>query len=175
MKNRFHFDRGDGSGKRRNSLSDWLSRQNLSEDEAVNMLERELAQRKNIKLVKRCVKDAGLSAKGFISNDKLELYFNIYKGNKSFCYIFKGWQDPGFRVGEFIKIDKSIPEFKDKFYKIFKICSSNLISVGLSESSDRAVGMSLEIGIYSEGFNSGVLKNAAQTLVRALKDIYKAL
>jgi len=175
MRNRIRFDRGDSSGKRRDSLSAWLSMQNLSEDEAVNMLERELAQRKNIKLVKCCLKEAGLNAKGFISNEKLELYFDIYKGDKSICYISKGWQDPGFRVGELVEIDKAVPGFKEKFYEIFRICSRNLISAGVSAASDKSVSVSLEIGIYSGGLNAKVLKNAAQTITRAFKDISKVL
>ncbi len=175
MRNRISFFKEDNSNNKRDNLSAWLSKQNLSEDEVVNLLERELAQRKNIKLVKRCLKEAGLNTKGFKSNDKLELYFNIYKGNKNICYIYKGWQDPGFRIGDFIKIDKSTPEFKEKFYKVFRICSSSLVNIGVSESSDKFVGMSLEIGIYSDGFNTNVLKKATQTLVRALRDINKIL
>lgn len=175
MENRIRFFRGGGGNKERDNLKAWLSKQKLSEDEIVNLLERELAQRKNIKLVKRCVKDLGLNVKGFMSNDVLELYFDVYKNDKSICYISKGWQDPGFRVGEFIEIDKVVPGFKEKFYEIFRICSKDLISVSVSEIRDKFVGMSLEIGIYRDGLNAKVLKNATETLEQVLKNISKIL
>lgn len=169
------FFMGGDCNRKRDNLKIWLSKQKLSEEEIVNLLERELAQRKNIKLVKHCVKDIGLSVKGYISNDMLELYFDVYKNNKSICYISKGWQDPGFRVGEFIKIDKTVSGFKEKFYEIFQICSKDLISVSVSETRDKSVGMSLEIGIYSDGLNAKVLKNATETLEQVLNNISKIL
>ena len=109
--------------------------------------------------------------KGFVSNDMLELYFDVYKDNKSICYISKGWQDPGFRVGDFIEIDKTVPGFKEKFYEIFQICSKDLISVSVSETRHKSVGMSLEIGIYSDGLNAKVLNNATETLEQVFKNI----
>lgn len=81
------------------------------------------------------------------------------------------WQDPGFRIGEFIEINRTIPGFKEKFYEIFRVCSKDLISVSVYETQDKSVGMSLEIGIYSEGLNAKVLKNATETLEQALKNI----
>lgn len=169
------FFRGDDSNKKRDNLKVWFSKQKLSEEEIVNLLERELAQRKNIKLVRHCVKDIGLNVKGFVSNDILELYFDVYKDNKSICYISKGWQDPGFRVGDFIEIDKTASGFKEKFYEIFQICSKDLISVSVSETRHKSVGMSLEIGIYSDGLNAKVLKNATETLEQVLNNISKIL
>src|SRR3989338_6015839 len=171
MRNRIRFFREGDSNKKRDNLKVWLSKQKFSEEEIVNLLERELAQRKNIKLVKRCVKDIGLAVNGFVSNDVLELYFDVYKNNKSICYISKGWQDPGFRVGEFIEIDKTVSSFKEKFYKIFQICSKDLISVSVSETRGESVGMSLEMGIYSDELNANVLKNATETLEQVFKNI----
>lgn len=175
MRNRISFFRGDDSNKKRDNLKAWLSKQKLNENEIINLLERELTQRRNIKLVKQCIKAIGLHSRGFISNDALELYFDLYKDNKNICYISKGWQDPGFRVGEFIEINKTIPGFREKFYEIFRICSKDLISVSVSETQDKSVGMSLEIGIYSEGLNAKVLRNATETLEQVLKNISKIL
>ncbi|MFA5118806.1 MAG: hypothetical protein WC695_08165 [Candidatus Omnitrophota bacterium] len=175
MQNRMRFFGGDGANRRKDKLDAWFSKQNFSEEEIMDLLEQNLRQRKNIKLVKDCIKDAGLGISGLVSNDKLELYFDIYKNKKSVCYVSKGWKDPGFRIGELIDIDKDIAGFKEKFYKIFYNCSSNLMSVSVSEPSDKFVSLSLEIGIYRDGFNAKVLRDAIETLEKTLKAISKIL
>ncbi len=175
MRRRDIFIKDDGKDDIKKRLNAWIEKQNLTDKEEIKMLEAVLNQRKNIYLVRETANKAGLELKRFINNKALELYFDILNKDKSVGYISKGWDDPGFRVGEYFEIDKKDPAFKEKFYKVFRICSSSLVNIGVSESSDKFVGMSLEIGIYSDGFNTNVLKKATQTLVRALRDINKIL
>jgi len=54
----------------------------------------------DIENVKRCAQEAGFTLKRLRTNKKLELYFDLYKGKKSICSIYKGWTDPGFRISE---------------------------------------------------------------------------
>ena len=111
----------------------------------------------------------------FLSSERLELYFDILKKDKSVGYISKGWADPGFRIGEYFEMDKDDPSFKEKFFKVFRACSTNLVSVGVLEKIPGVPGISLEIGIYKDGFNEKVLKEAVDTLEETMDKIRQAL
>lgn len=134
-------------------------------------------QREDIKLVNKCASKLGLQLKRFRTNDKLELYFDIFRDNdeKSICCISRGWDDPGYRVGECIRINKDILGFREKFYKILNICSDNLIAVKVSPLKNNNVGLYLQIGIYQDGFNDKVLCEALDSLIHSLQRIKRLL
>ena len=46
-----------------------------------------------------------------------------------------------------------------------------MISVGVSEKTPGRVGISLEIGIYQDGFSSKVLKSAVGTLETTMRKV----
>lgn len=129
------------------------------------------AQRKNIKLLEDCVRKLNLELKSFNSNDNLELYFDICRNGCDICYIYKGWDDPGFRIGEVIDLDKCAPDFKERFYEIFRICSSRLITIGLQKQGKESFSIVLEIGIYKSGFNAKVFKEVIEEFEDALVEI----
>ena len=164
MRRRDIFFKDDGKDDVKKRLNAWIEKQKLTDEEKIKMLEAVLNQRKNIYLVRETANKAGLELKRFINNKALELYFDILNKDKSAGYISKGWDDPGFRVGEYFEMDKKDPAFKEKFYKVHQFCSGNLISVGVSEKSPGKVGISLEIGIYADGFTEKVLKSAVDTI-----------
>jgi hypothetical protein len=123
-----------------------------------------LSQIKSIALVKDCARKSKLKLKRFITDEQLEVYFDVYRREKNICFLAKGWDDPGFRIGEIIKLDKKNPNFKKNFYRAFEICSRNLISLGLFKQNKNYLWLSLGIGIYYDGFNDEVFKDAAATL-----------
>ena len=164
MIRRFPFHKDDGRDDIKKRLNAWIEKQNLRDEDATKALEMILNQRKNISLIQKNAKKAGLRVERFITNSALEVYFDILRKNRNIGYISKGWDDPGFRIGEYFEMEKNAPSFKENFYKVFKLCSGNLISVGVSEKTPGKVGVSLEIGIYKDGFSSKVLKSAVATL-----------
>jgi len=130
-------------------------------------------QEDDIKLVKEYASKLGLTLIRFQTNDVLELYFDIcqYVDEKSMCYISKGWDDPGYRIGECVTIDKDTLDFKEKFYKILNICSDNLIAVKVTLLKDNKVELNLQIGIYQDGFNEKVLHETLDALGDSLQRI----
>lgn len=130
-----------------------------------------LRQQENIVLLKNCAKKLKIRLKGFRTNVSLELYFDIYKNGCSVCYIYKGWDDPGFRIAGQIELDKRAQDFKERFYEIFKICSGRLINIGFREQSKELLFLTLEVGIYKSGFNVKVFKEAIKELEGALVEI----
>ena len=132
-------------------------------------------QQKNIKLLENCAKKLKLELKNFTSNNNLELYFDTYRDDHDICYVYKGWDDPGFRIGELVELDKHTPDFKERFYEIFRICSERLITIGLEKQGKESSSLALEIGIYKSGFNAKVFKEAIENLEDALAEIQPSL
>jgi len=171
MIRRFPFSQDDGKDDVKKRLNSWIEKQNLTEEETCSALEAILNQRKNIVLVKKNAKKAGLRLERFISNNVLEIYYDILIKDRAVGYISKGWTDPGFRVGEYFELEKGMSSFKEKFYKIFRVCSGNLVSLSVSEKTPRKIGVSLEIAIYKNGFNDKVLKEVVGTLESTMRKI----
>lgn len=132
-------------------------------------------QEEDRRLAEKCAIKVGVELKGFETNDILELYFTVFRGEESICYISKGWGDPGFRLGEYLEIDKNIPDFKNKFYKMLKICTKNIIAVDVSTPKPGKVGLNLQIGLYQNGFNDEVLYEALDSLEESLQKIRQLL
>lgn len=175
MIRRFPFSKDDGKDDIKKRLNSWIEKQNLTEEETCSTLEAILNQRKNIALVKKNAKKAGLKLERFISNRALEIYYDLVIKDRGVGYISKGWSDPGFRVGEYFELEKRMPSFKEKFYKIFQVCSGNLVSVSVSEKTPGKIGISLEIGIYRDGLNEKVLKDVVDTLETTMRKIKHVL
>lgn len=152
-----------------------IRRFNFPDDKFRNRIKRPLKEtpgkRKNIKLLEDCARKLKLELKSFNSNDNLELYFDIYRNSRDICYVYKGWDDPGFRIGELIELDKCVPDFRERFYEIFRICSGRLIAIGLQKQGKESLSIALEIGIYKSGFNAKVFKEAIEDLEDALVKI----
>lgn len=134
-----------------------------------------LNQLRSITMVKDCARKSKLKLKKFITDEYLEVYFDVYVRNKNLCFLAKGWDDPGFRVGEIIKLDKNNPLFKRNFYRAFEICSEELISLGFFKQNKDYLWISLGVGIYYDGFNEKVFKDAAVTLKNAADKIREFL
>ena len=154
----------DGNWTAGDSMDDLFNTEEIKEH-------KERLQHDRICAVKKCADELELTLLGFLTNEALELYYNVYKDNDPVCYISKGWGDPGFRIGELIEIDRSIPDFKEKFCHIFKICSSNLVSINVSHAKSDKVELNLAIGVYEKGFNGEVLREALDSLQGSLRQI----
>jgi hypothetical protein len=126
-----------------------------------------LKQIRSIALVKECARKSKLKLRKFITDEQLEVYFDVYRRDKNICFLAKGWDDPGFRIGEIIKLDKNNPDFKRNFYRVFTVCSKELISLGIFKQDKDYLWLSLGIGIYYDGLNEKVFRVAAATLKSA--------
>ena len=130
-----------------------------------------LNQIKSIALVKDCARKSKLKLKKFITDEELEVYFDVYRRDKNICFLAKSWDDPGFRIGEIIKLDKNSADFKKNFYRVFTICSKELISLGFFKQNKDYLWLNLGVGIYYDGFNEKVLKEAAAAFKSAADKI----
>jgi len=115
-------------------------------------------------MLETIVKECGLKMSRFIANDELELYYDLKRGRHDMGYISKGWEDPGFRIGDIIEIPKCRMDlFTVNAYQILKFCAANGIGMTVSEIKDTAE-IHMEGVIYSEGFNKDTFMKTLETL-----------
>lgn len=118
--------------------------------------------------VSEIIRQNGLSYNRFIANDNLELYYDLVRPEdntaKDLGYIAKGWDDPGFRIGDLIYFeDLEESEFRDYIDAIYPDCINNGILMNVKEEGNGFI-MQLEGLIYSEGFNKDTFSQTLQAL-----------
>ena len=95
-------------------------------------------------------------------------FFSLWRKEPKF---YKGPDDPGFRIMDDLSIDKTISSFKDRFLKMYEVCSKHLVSMVIMGHEGNNIKLCFEIGIYQAGFNSEVLKMAISDLEEAMDEI----
>ena len=148
----------------RDQIFGLLSKKKASFGDALKALSECEAHIRNRMMVEKIAKECGLKLARFLANDELELYFDLKRGRHDMGYISKGWEDPGFRIGDLIEIEKSKEElFKGSAYEILRFCATNGIVLTVEETKD-TITLQMEGVIYSEGFNKDTFLKTLETL-----------
>jgi len=141
-----------------------LNKKKASFEDALKALSQCEAHIQNRVMVEKIAKECGLKLSRFLSNEELELYYDLKRGRHDIGYISKGWEDPGFRIGDLIEIEKSKEElFKGNAYEILRFCATNGIVLTVEETKD-TITLQMEGVIYSEGFNKDTFLKTLETL-----------
>lgn len=159
-----YYSKNDDMEYAREGIFKYLQENNIPKHQAEDVLAHCLSLIRNTNKVRRLADNLGLELSGFLSNKALELYYEIKKEDRHVCVIYKGWDDPGFRLSEILTCHpKNIELIKENIGQALKTCANEGIAFGFDPSSD-ALGIELAINIYEEGFNTGVLNEALKTL-----------
>ena len=109
-------------------------------------------------------KAAGLELRDYRNDEHLELYFSVYRDEKVLGYISKGWDDPGFRMGNIISVLAAQQELlRAHSQRISRLCATNGIIVTANENGD-PVELQLESVILKAGFNKKVFLQTLENL-----------
>ncbi len=119
-------------------------------------------QIENRTVVETAVLVAGCSTTGFFWNEDLELYYDIAKDSEEVAFISKGWDDPGFRLGELVTVSGNKI---DRLEDIKKFCNTNGIVISFQENEESDYEVVLEQVIYSTGFDGRTFAQALSTLI----------
>ncbi len=159
----------NGNGLRDEIIS--LIKSRTSDEDGLKVLSQCMAQMRNKTVVEKIAKEHGLTLTGFRSDATLELYFDIGRGSQDMGYISKGWDDPGFRIGEVIEVAqvKAVTLIGNAF-QIMKLCATNGIGITVQEAADR-IELQLDGVIYCEGFNRDTFIKTLDTLNECVKKV----
>jgi len=141
-----------------------LSRSQTSVEQDLKVLTQCASHIRNTRLVEKIAKSARLKLSGFLVNDGLELYYDITRGKDDIGHISKGWEDPGFRLGDLVTFPRSkAAKFKTALPQIQKFCAVNGIGMTFGKTKD-AIEIQMDGVIYSEGFNKKTFVSTLDTL-----------
>lgn len=119
-------------------------------------------QIENRTIVETAILVAGCSTTDFLCSGELELYYGIAMNGEEIAFIYKGWDDPGFRLGELVTI--SADEI-DRFDEVKKFCDINGVVMSFQENEDSEYEVTLEQVIYSTGFDGRTFAQALSTMI----------
>jgi hypothetical protein len=153
----------DANGLRRKLLA-VLSAAELPAGSQMKVLNECRSQLEARRAVERVASEAGLSLSHFLTNDALELYYEIKRGRHDLGYISKGWDDPGFRVGDV----RAFQEFHGVHFiwtgpEIKRYCATNGIGITVAQHGE-TTEIHLDGVIYREGFNKHTFTKTLGTL-----------
>jgi len=141
-----------------------LEKKKASFEDALKALSQCEAHIQNRMMVENIATECGLKLSRFLASDELELYYDLKRGRHDMGYISKGWEDPGFRIGDLIDMEKWKEEsFKANAYQILRFCATNGIVITVEETKDK-ITLQMEGVIYSEGFNKDTFLKTLETL-----------
>jgi hypothetical protein len=113
-------------------------------------------------LVETALAVAGCGPRNLFSDAELELYCDITRSDEDVGYIAKGWEDPGFRLGQIITIPKSLQaEIED----VKKHCDRSGIVMSWSEHDAQHIEVTFEYVIYTTGFDGRTFAQALSALM----------
>ena len=108
----------------------------------------------------------GFRTCGFNTNEHLEIYYDIQTREKhDVGYISKGWEDPGFRVGNVIQVPLArIKAKQDQLPALMKHCATRGFAMTGKKLAGNIFEFHLDSVIYAEGFNKKVLEQVLECL-----------
>jgi len=122
--------------------------------------------------VEDIARECGLTLAGFLTNDGLELYYNIKRGRHDLGYISKGWEDPGFRIGDLVHIDPwEADAFRANANSLMRFCTTNGIGMVVQEAPS-LIEIQLDGVLYSEGFNKETFLKTLDSLNACVEKIH---
>jgi hypothetical protein len=164
-------DHGASGNVLREQIFEVLRESKTPEDGWLKILSQCTAQVRNKTIVERIACECDVTLSGFRSDATLELYFDIARKQQEMGYIAKGWDDPGFRIGDLIEViqSKAITLIANAF-QVMKICATDGIGISVHETADR-IELHLDGVIYSEGFNRETFMKTLDTLRECVKKV----
>jgi hypothetical protein len=161
----------DDGNPLRDRIFEVLRNSRTSAEEDLTALLQCAAHIRNRIIVEQTAKECGLKLSGFRANDELELYYDLQQGRHDVGYISKGWNDPGFRVGDLVSVPRdNIGKVQANAYRLLKFCATRGVVLTVDEKPD-SIELQMDFLIYSDGFNKSVF---AQVLHYLNESVEKA-
>ncbi len=148
----------------RNQIFALLNKKKASADTALKVLVQCQSHVRNRIIIEGIGKECGVKLYGFLANEHLELFYNLRQGRHDVGDISKGWDEPGFRVGDIIEVPKwKNTDMKECLYALLTFCATRGVAVTIEET-ERSIELHLDSVIYSEGLSKRVFEQVLHYL-----------
>jgi hypothetical protein len=109
--------------------------------------------------------ELGCQVSGFQTDEDRALYWDISRSDKDIGFIFRGWDDPGFGVGECVLVKAAaMPIFMAQEGVISDFLATNGFCMTMEELAGGECSLGLTTTVYAAGFNTGTLNAVLGTL-----------
>jgi hypothetical protein len=160
----------NGNGLRAR-IFELLRQSETPEEDWVLILSQCAAQVRDRALVTRVARECGLTLAGSRSDTSLELYFDIAHGEQELGYIAKGWDDPGFRIGDVVEVSPGkIVTLTTNAFQIMRVCATQGIGISIHERPD-GIELALDGVIYSEGFSRETFRQTLDAVCECARKV----
>jgi len=148
----------------RNQIFAFLNKKRVSAEMALKALTQCQDHIRNRLTIEGIGKECGVTLSGFLVDEHLELYYGLKQGRREIGYISKGWDEPGFRIGEIVEVPKlKIADMKEHVYTLLTFCATQGVSVTIEET-EQSIEILLDSVIYLEGLNKWVFEQVLHAL-----------
>ena len=160
---RMRFESSDDQSLR-DKIFELLEKSGTTYEEDLSALLQCADHIRNRQIVQQTARECGVKLSRFISNDHLELYYDIKRGRHAVGYISKGWGEPGFRVGDVIIVPKAKNTLlKAAAYTLLSFCATRGVVLTFNDTSEGAE-IHMNATIYTDGFNRKVFDQSLDCL-----------
>jgi len=149
-----------------------LKESTTSAQEDLEALRQCVAHIRNRAVVGSIARECGLTLGGFLTNEALELYYDIRRGRHDLGFISKGWEEPEFRIGDLVEIGPwEAGVLKANPPDLSRYCATRGIAMTVQETP-MAVTIQLDGIIYSEGFNRDTFLKTLESVNACVERIH---
>ncbi len=162
----FIEDSGPGScGDVRNALFGYLHANNVPVPVATKALCQSIDFLRDVDRFNAVVSELGLEVSGVRSDDDLALYWDVSHSGRDVAFIYRGWDDPGFGIGECVPVSADeMPVFMAQANAIITFLATNGLALTTEPMPGGGFWLNMTTAIYSSGFNAGVVGAALGTI-----------
>ena len=141
-----------------------LHKPGLSIADAARVLAQCRQQIQNRATIEDMAREAELQLSGFRTSEELELYYDIGQKGRNMGFVSKGWDEPGFRIGEVLSLPtEAVDAFCKRAPKLMDFFSTNGVTCTWRFMPD-GLELSLMDNIYSEGLNLATLLHSLEAV-----------
>lgn len=152
-----------------------LNKKKVSADMALKALTQCQSHVRNRIMIQSVGKECGVTLSGFRTGEYLELYYDLKQGGHDVGCIAKGWDDPGFRIGDIVKVPKwKIADMKEHVYALLQFCATRGVIVTIEEN-DTFIEIQLDSVIYLEGMNKRVFEQVLHYLQECVEKAHELI
>jgi hypothetical protein len=152
-----------------------LNKKKVSVDMALKALTQCHAHIRNRMIIDGIAKECGVTLSGYLSDEHQEFYYDLKQGRHDVGYVSKGWDDPGFRIGEIVEVPKwQIADTREHVYALLKFCAARGVVVTIEEK-DRSIELQMDSVIYLEGLNRQVFKQVLHHLNECVEKAHELI
>ena len=161
----------------RGALLDAAQKMAANPAEAEQLLQQCAGYYHNNRLIQRCADELGLELTNGAANAALQVYYDIQRNGGDWGYLSRGWEEPGFRVGQVLDVpNDKLPEFRQHAERIIRDLAARGIAITIEAEPEGAPSqLHLTVNLPAAGFNPNMLLDSLTNLFEATRTIRKAI